>query len=79
MFYSKDKEGNPTQWDPAEIGPTLHKYVFNTINPGIARHPEAADRWPTCVTTTRRSRTKSATASRGSRSTGRSATTRSTR
>jgi len=37
MFYSKDKEGNPTQWDPAEIGPTLHKYVFNTINPGIAR------------------------------------------
>jgi NAD(P)-dependent dehydrogenase (short-subunit alcohol dehydrogenase family) len=37
MFYSKDKEGNPTQWDPTEIGPTLHKYVFNTINPGIAR------------------------------------------
>ena len=37
MFYSKDKDGNPTQWDPAEIGPTLHKYVFNTINPGIAR------------------------------------------
>jgi len=37
MFSSKDKEGNPTQWDPAEIGPTLHKYVFNTINPGIAR------------------------------------------
>ena len=36
-FFSKDKEGNPTQWDPAEIGPTLHKYVFNTINPGIAR------------------------------------------
>ena len=37
MFYSTDKEGNPTQWDPAEIGPTLHKYHFNTINPGIAR------------------------------------------
>jgi NAD(P)-dependent dehydrogenase (short-subunit alcohol dehydrogenase family) len=37
QFLSKDKEGNPTQWDPAEIGPTLHKYVFNTINPGIAR------------------------------------------
>jgi NAD(P)-dependent dehydrogenase (short-subunit alcohol dehydrogenase family) len=37
QFFSKDKEGNPTQWDPAEIGPTLHKYVFNTINPGIAR------------------------------------------
>jgi len=37
QFLSKDKDGNPTQWDPAEIGPTLHKYVFNTINPGIAR------------------------------------------
>jgi hypothetical protein len=37
QFLSKDKEGNPTQWDPAEIGPTLNKYVFNTINPGIAR------------------------------------------
>jgi NAD(P)-dependent dehydrogenase (short-subunit alcohol dehydrogenase family) len=37
MFYSTDKEGNATQWNPAEIGPTLHKYVFNTINPGIAR------------------------------------------
>lgn len=37
QFHSTDKEGNPTQWDPAEIGPTLHKYVFNTINPGIAR------------------------------------------
>ena len=37
QFYSTDKEGNPTQWDPAEIGPTLNKYVFNTVNPGIAR------------------------------------------
>ena len=37
QFLSKDKEGNATQWDPAEIGPTLGKYVFNTINPGIAR------------------------------------------
>ncbi len=37
QFFSKDKDGNATQWDPAEIGPTLHKYVFNTINPGIAR------------------------------------------
>ncbi len=37
QFLSKDKEGNPTQWDPAEIGPTLNKYVFNTVNPGIAR------------------------------------------
>jgi len=37
QFLSTDKEGNPTQWDPAEIGPTLNKYVFNTVNPGIAR------------------------------------------
>jgi NAD(P)-dependent dehydrogenase (short-subunit alcohol dehydrogenase family) len=37
QFLSKDKDGNPTQWDPAEIGPTLNKYVFNTVNPGIAR------------------------------------------
>ncbi|MBM3693444.1 MAG: SDR family NAD(P)-dependent oxidoreductase [Actinobacteria bacterium] len=37
QFQSTDREGNPTQWDPAEIGPTLHKFVFNTINPGIAR------------------------------------------
>ncbi|MFA5883237.1 MAG: SDR family NAD(P)-dependent oxidoreductase [Acidimicrobiia bacterium] len=37
QFFSQDKEGNPTQWDPTEIGPTLHKFVFNTINPGIAR------------------------------------------
>ena len=37
QFFSKDKEGNATQWDPAEIGPTLHKFVFGTINPGIAR------------------------------------------
>ena len=36
QFFSKDKEGNPTQWDPAEIGPTLNKYVFKTVNPGIA-------------------------------------------
>ncbi len=37
QFFSKDKEGNPTQWDPAEIGPTLNKFVFGTVNPGIAR------------------------------------------
>jgi len=37
QFFSTDKEGNATQWDPAEIGPTLGKFVFNTINPGIAR------------------------------------------
>jgi NAD(P)-dependent dehydrogenase (short-subunit alcohol dehydrogenase family) len=37
QFLSTDKDGNPTQWDPAEIGPTLNKYVFGTVNPGIAR------------------------------------------
>jgi NAD(P)-dependent dehydrogenase (short-subunit alcohol dehydrogenase family) len=37
QFHSTDKDGNPTQWDPAEIGPTLNKYVFGTVNPGIAR------------------------------------------
>jgi NAD(P)-dependent dehydrogenase (short-subunit alcohol dehydrogenase family) len=37
QFLSSDKEGNPTQWDPAEIGSTLNRYVFNTVNPGIAR------------------------------------------
>ena len=37
QFDRTDKEGNPTQWDPAEIGPTLNKYVFGTVNPGIAR------------------------------------------
>jgi len=37
QFFSTDKDGKPTQWDPAEIGPTLNKYVFKTINPGIAR------------------------------------------
>jgi len=37
QFLSKDKDGHPTQWDPAEIGPTLNKYVFGTVNPGIAR------------------------------------------
>ncbi|GMU77477.1 MAG: putative short-chain dehydrogenase/reductase [Acidimicrobiia bacterium] len=37
QFHAKDKDGNPAQWDPADIGPTLHKYVFNTVNPGIAR------------------------------------------
>jgi NAD(P)-dependent dehydrogenase (short-subunit alcohol dehydrogenase family) len=37
QFLSRDKDGNPTQWDPAEIGPTLNKYVFGTVNPGIAR------------------------------------------
>jgi NAD(P)-dependent dehydrogenase (short-subunit alcohol dehydrogenase family) len=37
QFLAKDKEGNPERWDPVDIGQTLNKYVFNTINPGIAR------------------------------------------
>jgi NAD(P)-dependent dehydrogenase (short-subunit alcohol dehydrogenase family) len=37
QFYSADKEGNPTRWDPARIGPTLNKFVFETVNPGIER------------------------------------------
>jgi NAD(P)-dependent dehydrogenase (short-subunit alcohol dehydrogenase family) len=37
QFFAKDQEGEATQWDPADIGPTLHKFVFNTVNPGIAR------------------------------------------
>ena len=28
MFYATDKEGNPTQWDPADIGRILDRYVF---------------------------------------------------
>ncbi len=37
QFYSTDKEGNPTRWDPTRIGPTLNKFVFGTVNPGIER------------------------------------------
>ena len=34
-FYATDKEGNPTQWDPADIGRILNRYHFQTMNPGI--------------------------------------------
>ncbi|MEI8000889.1 MAG: SDR family NAD(P)-dependent oxidoreductase [Actinomycetes bacterium] len=37
MFYAKDRDGNPKQWDPADIGTTLNQFVFNTVNPGIGR------------------------------------------
>jgi NAD(P)-dependent dehydrogenase (short-subunit alcohol dehydrogenase family) len=33
--FALDPEGNPRQWDPAEIGPVLNKYVFRTTHPGI--------------------------------------------
>lgn len=37
QFFATDKDGNPARWDAADIGPTLNKYVFKTINPGIAK------------------------------------------
>ncbi len=36
QFFSTDQEGNPARWDPANIGPILNKYHFQSINPGIA-------------------------------------------
>ncbi|MCU1468851.1 MAG: hypothetical protein JWM72_4779, partial [Actinomycetia bacterium] len=32
---AKDKEGNPKQWDPADIGRIVNRYVFQSENPGI--------------------------------------------
>jgi NAD(P)-dependent dehydrogenase (short-subunit alcohol dehydrogenase family) len=34
-FFATDKEGNATQWDPADIGRILGRYHFKTMNPGI--------------------------------------------
>jgi hypothetical protein len=34
-FFATDDGGNPTQWDPADIGRILGRYHFNTMNPGI--------------------------------------------
>jgi NAD(P)-dependent dehydrogenase (short-subunit alcohol dehydrogenase family) len=34
-FFATDKEGNPTQWDPAQVGHILNRYHFKTANPGI--------------------------------------------
>jgi NAD(P)-dependent dehydrogenase (short-subunit alcohol dehydrogenase family) len=34
-FFATDKEGNPTQWDPADIGRILGRYHFKTMNAGI--------------------------------------------
>lgn len=34
-FFATDKEGNATQWDPADIGRILGRYHFHTMNPGI--------------------------------------------
>jgi NAD(P)-dependent dehydrogenase (short-subunit alcohol dehydrogenase family) len=35
LFEAKDKDGNPTQWDPVEIGNTLNAFVFGCRNPGM--------------------------------------------
>ena len=32
---ASDKEGNPKQWDPADIGRIVNRYVFQSENPGI--------------------------------------------
>ena len=34
-FFATDKEGNPQQWDPADVGRILNRYVFKSTNPGI--------------------------------------------
>jgi hypothetical protein len=34
-FFATDKEGNPTQWDPIDVGRILGRYHFHTMNPGI--------------------------------------------
>jgi NAD(P)-dependent dehydrogenase (short-subunit alcohol dehydrogenase family) len=35
QFLAKDKEGNPKQWDPSDIGRIVNRYVFQSENPGI--------------------------------------------
>ena len=34
-FFATDQDGAPTQWEPAQIGHILNRYVFRTANPGI--------------------------------------------
>jgi hypothetical protein len=34
-YFSTDQEGNPTQWDPTQVGHILNRYAFGTTNPGI--------------------------------------------
>jgi NAD(P)-dependent dehydrogenase (short-subunit alcohol dehydrogenase family) len=34
-FFATDKQGNPQQWDPTDIGRILGRYHFGTMNPGI--------------------------------------------
>src|SRR5215207_858604 len=35
-FFATDNEGKPARWDAADVGTILNKYVFHTVNPGIA-------------------------------------------
>ena len=35
-FFATDAEGKPARWDAADVGNILNKYVFHTVNPGIA-------------------------------------------
>jgi NAD(P)-dependent dehydrogenase (short-subunit alcohol dehydrogenase family) len=35
-FFASDADGNPARWEPADVGNILNKYVFHTVNPGIA-------------------------------------------
>src|SRR4051794_30389424 len=35
QFLAKDREGNPKQWDPADIGRIVNRYIFQSENPGI--------------------------------------------
>ena len=35
QFLATDKEGNPKQWDPSDIGRILNRYHFRSQNPGI--------------------------------------------
>jgi NAD(P)-dependent dehydrogenase (short-subunit alcohol dehydrogenase family) len=35
QFFSTEKDGSPKQWDPADIGRILNRYVFKSQNPGI--------------------------------------------
>ena len=34
-FFATDTEGKP-RWDAGDVGTILNKYVFHTVNPGIA-------------------------------------------
>jgi NAD(P)-dependent dehydrogenase (short-subunit alcohol dehydrogenase family) len=35
QFLATEKDGSPKQWDPADIGRILNRYVFKSQNPGI--------------------------------------------